>query len=212
MARILIFGASISYGKWDTEYGGWGQRLSNFLDKKNLSEPNFGCFVYNLGISGNTTEDLLERFEFETKQRMKEKGEIIPVFGIGTNDSAFLNSKNGFWVNSEKFKENIQILIKLARKFAQKIIFIGLTPVDESKTTPIPWDKDKSYKNEYISKYNEIVKSICQEKDIPFVEIFEEWLKSNYKNLLEDGLHPNSQGHQKIFEGVKNFLIENKII
>jgi len=30
--------------------------------------------------------------------------------------------------------------------------------------------------------------------------------------LLEDGLHPNSEGHKKIFESVKEFLIKNKII
>lgn len=29
---------------------------------------------------------------------------------------------------------------------------------------------------------------------------------------LEDGLHPNSEGHKKMFIRVKDFLIENKII
>jgi lysophospholipase L1-like esterase len=26
---------------------------------------------------------------------------------------------------------------------------------------------------------------------------------------FDDGLHPNTEGHQKIFEKVKNFLVEN---
>ncbi len=77
---------------------------------------------------------------------------------------------------------------------------------------PIPWDKDKSYKNENIEKYNGIIKSICKDKNIYFIEIFEKWVVSNYKNLLEDGLHPNSDGHQKIFDIVKDFIIKNKII
>ena len=76
----------------------------------------------------------------------------------------------------------------------------------------ISWDTGKSYKNEYIKKYNEIIKSVYEENKIYFVEIFEDWMNSDYKNYLEDGLHPNSEGHQKIFESVKNFLIENKII
>ena len=32
------------------------------------------------------------------------------------------------------------------------------------------------------------------------------------KEDLEDGLHPNAGGHEKIFQKVKDFLIENKII
>lgn len=99
--------------------------------------------------------------------------------------------------------------IALARS---QIIFIGLIPVDEKKTLPIPWGTDVNYKNEYVSKYNEIIKSVCQENNIQFIEMFEEFMKLDYKKLLEDGLHPNSEGHQKIFEIVKDFLIENKII
>jgi len=112
----------------------------------------------------------------------------------------------------EEFKVNIQELIDRAQKISSKIIFVGLTPVDEPKTTPIPWNTDKSYTNENIKKYNEIIKSICQEKSIYFIEIFEKWINQDYKNLLEDGLHPNSAGHKKIFETVKDFLIQNKII
>ena len=29
---------------------------------------------------------------------------------------------------------------------------------------------------------------------------------------FDDGLHPNAQGHRKIFEKVKDFLVENKWI
>lgn len=211
MTRICIFGDSITYGAWDKE-GGWVQKLRKFLDKKNLSDSNFYCLVYNLGISGDTTEDLLERFEFELKQRLKEGEEIIIVFDIGVNDSQFLHDKKELRTNPEKFKENIQKLTDLAKKFSQKIVFVGLTPVDESKTNPIPWDTNKSYKNEYIEKYNQIIKSVCEENDVPFIEIFNNLRKLDYKNLLENGLHPNSEGHRKIFKTVKKYLIENKII
>lgn len=34
---FCIFGASITYGAWDLEYGGWVNRLRNFLDKRKLS-------------------------------------------------------------------------------------------------------------------------------------------------------------------------------
>ena len=211
MAQILVFGDSITYGAWDKE-GGWVQRLRKFLDERNLTDSDFYCLVYNLGISGNNSEDLLERFKFETKQRLKENEETIIIFAIGINDSQFVHSEGNQRVPINKFKHNIQKLIKLARKFSSKIVFVGLTPVDETKTTPIPWNIDKSYKNEYIEKYNGVIKKICEENKIYFIEIFEKLKNLNYQELLEDGLHPNSKGHQKIFEIVKDFLIENEII
>jgi len=206
MVQILIFGDSITYGAWDKE-GGWVRRLRKFLD-----ENYEDYLIYNLGISGNNTDDLIERFEFETKQRLKENDETIIIFAIGTNDSQFVHSENKNRIVLEKFKDNLQKLINLAQEFSSKIIFVGLTPVDETKTTPIPWNTDKSYKNEYIQKYNETIKNICDENKIYFIEVFEKLKETNYQELLEDGLHPNSVGHQKIFEVVKDFLIENKII
>ena len=90
MAQILVFGDSISYGKWDKE-GGFVQRMKNFLDEETLSKSENEHTIYNLGVSGNTTEDLLERFEFETKQRLKEDDEeLIFIFAIGVNDSQFI--------------------------------------------------------------------------------------------------------------------------
>ncbi len=206
MAKVLIFGDSIAWGAFDSEGGGWVEHLKLYMWSKGDID------VYNLGVSGNKTSNLLERFESETKARIEENEETIIIFAIGINDSYFLHSKNDFMTPIEQFKENIQKLIDLAQKFSSKIIFIGLTPVDESKTTPIPWDTDKSYKNENIKKYNEIIKSACEDKNIYFVEILDKWLQSDYQDLLEDGLHPNSKGHKKIFETVKDFLAQNEII
>ena len=47
---------------------------------------------------------------------------------------------------------------------------------------------------------------------IYFIEIFEKMKNLNYQELLEDGIHPNSKGHQLIFEIVKDFLIKNNLI
>ena len=213
MARILVFGDSIVYGAWDRgKEGGWVHRLRKFLDEKHFIEPDFDYSVYNLGVSDNIAEELLKRFGFETEQRLEEGEEIIIIFQIGINDSQFVVSENKLRTSPEKFKENIQKLINLAQKFTSRIVFLGLTPVEDEKVNPMPWAPGKSYRNEYVKEYNEILKSTCHKNKIPFVEIFEEWVKLDYKSLLEDGAHPNSQGHQKIFETVKDFLIQNEII
>ena len=211
MSRILIFGASIIYGKGDSK-GGWVQRLRSYLDEKSFSDPNFDYSVYNLGVSGDTTENLLRRFEFEAKQRFQEEKELVIIFEIGTNDSQVVFGKNESRIPAQKFQNNIQKLIELSKKFSLKIIFIGLLPVNESKVDPIPWYPKYSYKNEYIKSFDEIIKSLCEKNKIYFVEVFKKWTSDDYKTLLQDGVHPNSEGHEKIFETVKDFLIQNKIV
>ena len=206
MSKVLIFGDSIAWGAFDKEGGGWAERLKLYTwDRGDID-------IYNLGISGEKTPNLLKRFEAETRARMKEGEETIIIFAIGINDSYFVHSKNSLMVPLDDFKANIEELINLARKFSSKIVFIGLTPVDEEKTTPIPWDIDKSYINENINNYNEAIKSICKDKNISFIEIFNNWIKSDYKSLLEDGVHPNSEGHKKIFETARDYSIQNQII
>lgn len=211
MVRILVFGDSITYGAWDKECG-WVQRLRKFLDERdipNLLKSSFYCLVYNLGISGDNTEYLLERFELETRERLEEGDETIIIFSIGINDSQFNPEKNTFNVSPEKFQSNIKKLFKLAKSFSSKIVFVGLTPVDEEKT--LSWNINESYKNSYVQKYNEIIRSVCKENKIYFVEIFDELIK-DYRSFLEDGLHPNSEGHKRIFEIVKDFLIKNNMV
>lgn len=157
MAQILVFGDSIAYGAWDRE-GGWVARLRKFLDEKKLARSDSYFLIYNLGISEDNTDGVLERFEIETKQRLDEEEDNIIVFAIGINDSHFVRSQKSFRIKPEKFKNNIQKIIKLSNKYSSRIIFVGLSLVDEAKTSPIPWNADKFYKNEYIQKYNEIMK------------------------------------------------------
>ena len=162
--------------------------------------------VYNLGVSGDTTRDLLGRFEQEVRNRIDEEEESIFVFSIGANDSVLLHEEGRQATPPEEFRQNLLKLIGLAREFSQKIVFVGLNPADEAKTTPIPWNTEKSYKNEHIERYNGIVGSVCRERGILFLDILGEFRKMDYKSLLFDGVHPNTQGHEKIFALLRDFL------
>jgi len=53
-----------------------------------------------------------------------------------------------------------------------------------------------------------MISNICKEKNIHFVPMPKFLLKED----LDDGLHPNSQGHEKISRTVETFLTENKIL
>jgi len=197
--NICIFGDSIAYGAFDPEKGGWANRLRLYLDGRDDFEDG----VYNLGILGDDTEGLLERLEAEAKFREPR----FLIFAIGINDSQYVISENQNRVPIEKFEKNIKELISKARKITDKILFVGLTPIDEAKTTPIPWNTDKMYKNEYVEKYNNKIKEVCESEKIDFIDIFSEMVREDYETMLIDGLHPDSKGHEwmanKIIKEIK---------
>ncbi len=201
MEKIInIFGSSIAWGACDNEMGGWANRLQVYLSKdtKNYFE------TYNLGVSGDNSENLLKRFTFENEVRNPD----VIMIGIGINDSQYINSKDNPRVPLEKFENNLMELVRQAKKFTEEIIFVGLTKVDETKLMPTPWDSTKYYDEENVAIYNTKVKEICEKNNLLFVPIID--LLSNED--LEDGLHPNSKGHEKMFLRIKDFLIANKII
>lgn len=200
--RIIVFGDSITWGASDYECGGWVSRLKNYFENDSDNDID----VYNLGVSGDTTGDLLLRFRIECLARNRHPQIII--FAIGTNDSQYINSKNNPRTPIDKFENNLKELIKQAKEFSNKIIFIGLTKVDESKLMPVPWSGEKFYDNENVLKYNSVIKNVSEKYKLPFINLFDLLDMDN----LDDGLHPNSNGHEKMFLEIKKFLLSNNIL
>lgn len=192
--NILVFGDSITYGAWDKEKGGWVNRLRLALEN---DDSNSYYTIFNLGISGDVTESIKNRFDNECKIRFNKNDNTIIIFSIGINDTQ--NVKDEDRVSLETFRNNIITLINSAKKYTDNILFIGLTKVDESKVTPLPWDKEKGYLNTKIINFDKELKNICLENNVDYLYIYD---------LLEleelfDGLHPNNVGHQKICDKVK---------
>jgi acyl-CoA thioesterase I len=200
MSNICIFGDSITWGAVDKAEGGWAQRLKKFIDN-NTDEYE----TYSLGVSGDTTINLLKRFEIESQARNPE----IIILAIGTNDSAYINEINNTVIPLDLFEKNIKELINLARKFTQQIVIIGLPKVDESKVQPFrDSSTGKQYANNNLKKYSDKLAEISRENQLIFIDVF------NILSVedLGDGLHPNENGHKKLYEYIKNKLIENKVI
>lgn len=196
---IAIFGDSIAWGAYDVE-GGWVNRLKGFLGER--TEDFF--VVYNLGISGDSSEDLLNRIGVESAARNPD----TIIIAIGANDASYLKSKSDNYVPMEEFKNNIIEIINEARNFTQEIVFVGITRVDETRTAPVAWNEDIFDTNESISSYNSAIEDICEEAGLPLIKM-DDLLEDGD---LDDGQHPNSGGHEKIFLRVKDFLIEREII
>lgn len=190
--NILIFGDSITYGAWDSIYGGWVNQLRLALEQRN----NGFYQVYNLGIPDNTTEEVQQRFIAECDGRYVPGMNTVIIFAIGINDTQTINHNNR--VCTASFEANMKQLITWAHQYTTKIIVMGLTMVDESKVCPLPWDPKRSYHNRSIIEYNTLVKMCAESQKGFYLELID---LLSYDDL-SDGLHPNTEGHKKIFNQV----------
>lgn len=207
MKGILCFGDSITFGRGEAPSKGWVGRLKEYFGAKDVYNG-----VYNLGIPGDTSTGLLQRFDAEAKSRVKVKREgdkFLILVAIGTNDCKFDSEGSNPRTALEQFKENIKELVKKAGSYQAEIAFIGLTPVDESKTWPY---EDTWFNNDRVKLFNDSIKEVCKTNGLTFLDLFEKMKKEEYKSLLSDGLHPNPEGYNFMFENVKGFLERENLI
>jgi len=202
--RILIFGDSITQGFWDLEYGGWAQRVRKEYDRetvKNLAGRLLAFF--DLGIAGEMTGGVVERMGYEIEARRWQDDPIVLVFQVGINDTQFAGDE--MMATPEKYREELDVLLSSARHYAERILFIGLTPVDDARCNP--WAHSPtgvSFSNKRILEFEGELRKFCLEKDVACVQIFEKFQAAQQKDdLLLDGLHPNDAGHQLIADLVK---------
>lgn len=192
--NILVFGDSIVYGLYDHDLLGWCNRLRKYYDQND----QYTICTYNLGIPGETINDLIKRIEIELNSRLASDN--IIVLAVGINDSQYVDNIDRYNIN--EFYANVNKLLDIALKYSNKILYVGLTNVDDNRVKPVCFNKRKSYDNYKIIEYNKIIKKQCETKDIIFIDVF--GLLAN--DDLKDGLHPNASGHEKLFNVIKNHL------
>jgi lysophospholipase L1-like esterase len=194
--NICIFGDSIVWGGYDPVNGGWANRLRNYLEGKYDEEGKYSeVSTYNLGICADDSTGLLKRFRVEAIPR---KPDVI-ILAIGIND---IRHQPDQPILFDKFENNIRDLVSQAIEFTNKIVILGITPVDEKLMTPRNVPPYNFRENKDIIKCNEILKVVAEKQKIIFIPIPRDFSVED----LSDGLHPNTKGHLKIFEAVKPVL------
>lgn len=198
--RICIFGDSIVHGVMDAEGGGWATRLMiHFWEHWDEYETN----VYPLGIDAETAAGLLKRLDVEA---MARKPDVI-ICAIGINDSS--QRQDGSDVCSEKdFIRDIDALITQAKQYTSQIVFVGLTRVNENKSAEYLAPDDWVYTNERIEAFDLILKDAAAHAGalcIPCADVVP-------VENLPDRLHPDAVGHQKLFEYIRDVLLEKGIV
>jgi acyl-CoA thioesterase I len=206
MASILCFGDSITLGFVDPE-GGWTQRLRRRLDQEAtvpMGDTTFPAHaVSNLGVSGDTSAGLAERLEREVAPRQLGDQTIV-VIAIGVNETAFDPGTGRPSHDPGRFAATLAGLVATARRHTDRVLLVGLLPVDEARTQPPPWSEDgaEHYANHRIAAFNQAVRRVAADTGAALADCFEAALAGDHTALLHDGLHPNGAGHQLLADRV----------
>jgi lysophospholipase L1-like esterase len=179
-------------GLWD-ERGGWPERLWHGRSR----------IVYNLGVDGETSDDVSSRFQSEAKARGANKNSVV-VFAVGINDSSRMNGANR--VDLATYVRNMEGLIDRTREnFTQRILCVGLAPIDQSKSVPFILEKTVSFYSSDQHEYDSALERVCRRKGVRYVSLRNVGLEMH---LSEDGVHPLSSGHAIIAERVLEAITE----
>lgn len=195
----MAIGDSITLGHWDPR-GGWVAKLRRVGDEEVVdSKRERYSAIYNLGISSNTSADVRRRYQGEVSARFPSGSDAqeYVALAVGINDSQLKSGERLF--TSEQYRENMEVLAKLALESRHRLVIVGLTSVNERLTNPVPWDETKAFRNELIAEFNEVATAVARSHNVPFAELFSDPdLMSADVHLDWDGLHLNARGHDRI--------------
>jgi lysophospholipase L1-like esterase len=142
--------------------------------------------IINTGISGNTTETILQDFDWRIKQF---KPNVVSLM-IGTNDC--FNEK----VSIEAYEENLNLLV-------EKFRGLGAIPILHTPNLII---KELDTSRASLDKYVAVIRKVALEENIILVDNYGHWLETAEKaeginvnkEWLNDPLHPDGEGHSEI--------------
>ena len=181
--NIIFFGDSL-VSKYDIE---------KFYPKQN---------VVNKGVSGNKTENLLERINRDVYEYNPSK--VIVLIGIN-----YLKDN----VDQEDILLNIKTIIngiKNNRKYSE-IYIQSLYPVNSQKIKDEKLEYAYDLKNEDIKKLNSGLKSLCEQQNVKYINVYPSLIDKNgnmKKMYTSDGLHLSNLGYLKVTSVLKKYVEE----
>ncbi|WP_019507040.1 GDSL-type esterase/lipase family protein [Pleurocapsa sp. PCC 7319] len=199
--KVVALGDSLIYGYGDFVGGGWVERLR----RQWMSPQGGGHVLYNLGVRGDRVAQVSQRLEqeFSCRGELRNRLPDLILLSVGVNDSSRVGKPEGKpYTNLEDFRLQIAHLLNVAQNLCP-VLFIGMTPVDRDK---MPFMNCLYYNHLDQYRYKEATLQACQQRNIPYLDIFdlwlsrgEDWLKTQ---LGEDGLHPNVSGYQTLLADI----------
>lgn len=145
---LVFIGASMVAGVGDPKGQGWVSRVVG-----RTHHPDLELTAYNLGVRGDTSADVLARWQVECRPRWKGRSERRLVVAVGSNDPAA-------GVSLARHRLNLANLLDDAASMGVGTFVVSPAPIDDA---------------DYNAKLEVLVDAqadVCSRRGIPFVDCF----------------------------------------
>ena len=178
VSKILLFGDSLMSG-----YGLKKNQALSIILENDLKETGYNIKIINGSVSGDTSEDGLDRIEEYTSG-----GDIdLIVLGLGANDMLRR-------INPDQTESNLRKIIEIIKTKNIKIILAGMKA---SPTNGLAYKK----------KFDDIFPKLAKEYDLILIPFLLKKVALNPKLNQSDGIHPNYEGAKVISKTIKESII-----
>lgn len=197
MANVYCFGDSITRGENDDLHGGWVDRLKRLFIAEYLKQGNGEVCVFNLGIGGETTRSLKERFLPELEARFDAGERSVVLLAYGANDAA--QAGGAFLVPPEAYLRNLTACVRAAKKKNAAVLLLNVSPV-AAAAEGRPSPSGKVRRRAFIERYNAELKTMAGKEKVGLIDVYGAFLREGVDPLFApDGVHPNTAGHGLIY-------------
>lgn len=159
-----------------------------------------GETVLNSGVGGDTSKAGLARFNSAVKAKKPD----VVFIGFGTNDTSIDMDR---YIPLEAYADNLRAMIAKTREIGAVPVVITPPPiVDEPYLTRHRAEPFLPYcgPNGLLYIYAQTARAVAWELSVTVADVHDAFLKTDYKSLISDGVHPNGKGYQLYAQTVLN--------
>ena len=174
--KILVLGDSLTEGYGIDQEYSYPSVLAQIL-----KQNGHNYTVINGGVSGSTTASGKSRL----KWFLKSKPTIL-ILALGANDGL-----RG--INLDQSQKNLEDIIALAKKNKLVIFLAGM-------------ELPPNYGVEYTTKFKKMFSLLIKKYSLSEIPFLLEGVAGKKEYNIEDGIHPNSEGHKILAKTVYKYL------
>jgi acyl-CoA thioesterase-1 len=177
--RISFIGDSLVAGTGDPDCLGWPGRIS-----RNAVQRGHDITCYNLGIRGNTSDDILARWRREAEVRWVSGQDNRLVFQFGVNDTKDVDGKR--ILSPEQAIAQAREILSAAAAWLP-VLMVGPPPIEDAA------------RNARIGDMSARLAALAGETGIPYLDSFGELQKRPHWAAAVregDGVHPTARGYE----------------
>lgn len=209
--RIKLLGDSITHGLGGTGYSPTEEHIADEYHRNNKGhcwansfrdymKEKYDCTVINNGCSGTKIEFIIKNFDV-----LVEPEDDLIICTIGTNNRHFF-FRDGEKPTREKhgteFYKNILKLYDMFKSANKQVVFVANIPAAPHREL----DSEEFWRILHMDDINEIYKKAAENCGLPLISLyglFSQYCSINNTSIDElsvDGLHPNDEGYDIMFE------------